>query len=55
MLSGVCGGIADYFDVDPTIVRLGWVVGTIFLTAGFGGLIAYLVCALVIPERPEGI
>lgn len=53
MLSGVCGGIAAYFNVDPTIVRLGWVVGSIFLTAGFGGLIAYIVCAFIIPEEPS--
>lgn len=49
-LAGVCGGIAKYFDIDPTIVRLLWVVITL---AGGSGLIAYIVCALVIPEEPE--
>ncbi|MBS4022101.1 MAG: PspC domain-containing protein [Dethiobacter sp.] len=54
MLSGVCGGIAEYFDVDPTIVRLIWVIGSLFLGFGFGGLLAYLVCALVIPAANSG-
>jgi phage shock protein C len=49
MLSGVCAGIAEYFNLDPTIVRLLWVIASIFLGFGFGGLLAYLVCALVIP------
>ncbi len=49
MLAGVCGGLAEYFSVDPTIVRLLWVIGSLILGFGFGGLIAYLICALVIP------
>jgi phage shock protein C len=49
MIFGVCGGIAEYFNVDPTIVRLLWVVLTF---AKFLGLIAYIVCAIVVPERP---
>ena len=52
MFSGVCGGIAEYFDIDPTLIRLGWVLATIFLTAGIGGLIAYIICAVIIPVRP---
>ena len=49
MIFGVCGGIAEYFNVDPTIIRLLWVV----LTVAKGlGLLAYIVCAIVIPERP---
>lgn len=52
MFNGVCGGIAEYFDIDPTIVRLVWVLGSIFFTLGFGGLLAYFVCALIIPEEP---
>lgn len=46
---GVCGGIAEYFDVDPTIVRLGAALLIVF--AGTG-LIAYLIAALIIPEKP---
>ena len=49
-LAGVCGGIAKYFDIDSTIIRLLWVVITL---AGGSGLIAYIICALVIPEEPE--
>lgn len=48
MLAGVCGGIAEYFDIDPTIVRLGW----IFLSLAAGsGLIVYIICAIVIPKK----
>ena len=50
MIDGVCGGIAEYFDVDPTLVRLGWVV----LCAMVGsGILAYIIAAIVIPRRPE--
>lgn len=51
-LAGVCGGIADYFDVDPVIVRLA-VVG-ITLAAPPVGIIGYIVCWVVIPEEPVG-
>lgn len=47
MISGVCGGIAEYFNVDPTFVRLAWVL---FLLVGGSGLLAYIVCAIVIPQ-----
>lgn len=49
-ICGVCGGIAEYFELDPTIMRLLWVVFG-FISC-LTGVIAYLVCALVIPERP---
>lgn len=50
MLAGVCGGIAEYFNIDPTIVRL-LVVALTF--AGFGsGLLLYIVAAIVIPQAP---
>lgn len=49
MICGVCGGLAEYFDVDPTIVRLIAVV----LIFGWGsGLLAYLVGAIIIPKNP---
>ena len=51
MLGGVCGGIADYFDIDPTIVRLIYLVLSIF-TACFPGLILYLICLFVVPNDP---
>ena len=51
-LSGVCGGLAEYLNVDPTIIRLIWVLVT--LCAG-AGLVAYIACALIMPEKPEEI
>lgn len=48
-LAGVCGGMAQYFEVDSTIVRVLWVLGTI-ITGVFPGLFAYLVCAIIIPK-----
>ncbi len=49
-IAGVCGGIAEYFGIDSTIVRLLWV----FVALWFGaGLIAYLIAALVIPMYPR--
>lgn len=49
-LCGVCAGIGRFFDIDPTIIRLLWVVITL---AGGAGIVAYIVCALVIPDEPE--
>ena len=49
MLAGVCGGIAEYFNIDSTLVRLGWVV---FGLLGGSGLLAYIIAALVMPDRP---
>ena len=46
-LCGVCGGIAEYIKMDPTIVRLIWVL--LFFAYGFG-IIAYLVAAIIMPE-----
>jgi len=47
-LAGVCGGIAEYFSVDSTLVRILWII---FAFAGGGGLLAYIICALVMPRR----
>lgn len=49
MLFGVCGGIAEYFDIDPTLVRLGWIL---FSFVGGSGILAYIIAAVVMP-RPE--
>ena len=46
-LCGVCGGIAEYFNVDPTVVRLLWVL---FSVAGGAGLLAYIIAAIIMPE-----
>ena len=50
MLAGVCSGIADYFDSDPTLVRLGWVL---FSLLGGSGLLAYIIAAIIIPDAPK--
>jgi len=50
-VGGVCGGIAEYLDVDSTIVRLVWVVGTV-CTAIVFGCVAYLAAWLIMPEGP---
>lgn len=47
MIAGVCGGIAEYFNIDPTLVRLGWVVFGLFFGSG---LLAYILAALIIPD-----
>lgn len=49
MVCGVCGGIGKYFNIDPTLVRILWVI---FSVASFGtGLIAYIIGAVIIPEE----
>lgn len=47
MISGVCAGIADQFDIDPTIVRVLWAIA-IFIYGT--GLLAYIICAIVFPK-----
>lgn len=48
MLAGVCAGIARYFTLDPTLVRVLWVL---MVCLGGSGLLAYLICWIVIPEE----
>ena len=48
-IAGVCGGLAEYINIDPTVIRVIWAL--VGLTGA--GLVAYLVCALVIPEKPD--
>ncbi|MCM1285003.1 MAG: PspC domain-containing protein [Acetobacter sp.] len=52
MISGVCGGIAVYFNIDPTIVRLLWAVISLF-SASVPGILLYVICSVVIPEEPD--
>lgn len=47
MVCGVCAGIADYFNIDPSIVRVLWAV--LALAAGTG-VLAYIACAIILPE-----
>lgn len=49
-IAGVCGGMAEYFAVDSTAVRLLWVIASIFCGAVIGGVLAYLLAWLVIPR-----
>ncbi|WP_081783492.1 PspC domain-containing protein [Xylanibacter brevis] len=50
ILGGVCSGLAEYLDLDPVLVRLGYAALTLF--TAFCGLIFYVVAWIVIPERP---
>ena len=47
-LDGVCAGIANYFNIDPTLIRLAWVI---FTLAGGCGLIAYIIAAIIMPRE----
>ena len=49
-LDGVCAGIAEYFNIDPTVVRLLWVLAVLFVGCG---VLAYIVAAIVMPRKPE--
>jgi phage shock protein PspC (stress-responsive transcriptional regulator) len=48
-IAGVCGGLGEYFGIDPTLVRVLFVLGSIFVG---GALLVYLILAIVIPEEP---
>lgn len=49
-LCGVCGGIAEYFEIDSTLVRLAWVVFTFLVGSG---IIGYIIAAIVMPKRVD--
>ena len=49
MIDGVCGGIAEYFGIDPTVVRLIW---ALFSLMGGSGILAYIIAAIIIPRSP---
>ena len=51
-IAGVCAGVAEYFGWDRTMVRLVWALAVVCASVGFW---AYIVCALVIPEKPDDI
>ena len=52
ILAGVCGGIAEYLDVDPTVIRVVYAVLSIF-SVGFPGLLLYLILLVLIPNEGE--
>ena len=49
MIGGVCGGLAEYFDIDPVFIRILFVVAVF---AGGSGILAYIICWIIIPEQP---
>ena len=49
-LFGVCGGIAEYFDLDPTVIRVIWILLSVFYGSG---VLAYIICALCMPKKSE--
>jgi phage shock protein C len=48
-IAGICGGLGEYFGIDPTLVRLLFVLGLVFVG---GTLLAYIILAIVVPEEP---
>jgi len=52
MIGGVCGGIAEYFDIDPVFVRILFVVAVF---AGGSGILGYIICWIIIPQQPYTI
>jgi phage shock protein C len=51
MIAGVCGGIAEYFDLDPTVVRVAYVLVSI-VSVAFPGILAYVILMFVMPPPP---
>ena len=51
MIAGVCSGLAEYINIDPTIVRLIWAL----ISLSGAGIVAYLIAAIIIPEKPSDI
>ena len=50
-IGGVCAGIAEFFEIDPTIVRVIYALIALF-TAGFGAMVVYALLMIIIPQRP---
>ena len=48
MIDGVCAGIAEYFDADPTVIRLLWIL---LCAMGGSGILAYIICMIVFPRE----
>jgi phage shock protein PspC (stress-responsive transcriptional regulator) len=49
-IDGVCAGIAEFFDIDPTLIRLIWALAIFCVGTG---LLAYIVAAIILPRKPE--
>jgi phage shock protein C len=52
VLAGVCGGVGEYFDIDPVLVRLVYLLATVFTGVVPGG-IAYIIAASIVPDKPH--
>ncbi len=52
MLGGVCGGLGEYFDIDPVLIRVLFVVAVLF---GGGGILAYIILWIIVPQKPFSI
>ena len=52
MFAGVCGGIAEYFDLDPTLIRVVYVILSMF-SAGFPGLLVYIILMILMPNYDQ--
>ena len=52
ILGGVCGGIAEYFEIDPTLVRIAYAALSIF-SAGFPGLLLYIIMLILMPQATD--
>ena len=50
-LCGLCNGIGEYFDIDPTVIRIAWLI---FIFMGGSGILAYFIGVLLVPTKPEG-
>lgn len=51
-VAGVAGGMAEYWGIDASVIRLIWVI--LLLPGGLPGVVPYLICAIVIPKEPDG-
>ena len=51
MIAGVCGGLGEYFNIDPNVIRVIWAILSCFAGAG---IVAYIVAALILPVKPAG-
>jgi len=52
MLAGVCGGIAEFFEIDPTLVRVAYVFLSVF-SAGFPGILLYFLLCIIMPKSDD--
>lgn len=49
MICGVCGGLGEYINVDPTLIRLAWAL----IACSGAGIVAYIIAAIIIPQNPQ--